>query len=540
VNKLYLMTFIYMILVLSSCDNLFGPKDEPSIEPPEMPAEIELTKAYYFDSGDMTQNTELKTEYSTWMSDRYGTNFKVNAFDRTDYMEMFATALSAGDIRGLGWIFGGSYAADYAAEGLSMVIQDDWLTGNQTWQSLPDGAKNEHRSSQGLAAIPSSYYQTLWFCRGIRADWLEAINMEKPTTVDELYSVVAAFTENDPDGDGTDNTTGMTSAGIWNLRDIFHSYDAHTDKTGQHCIIAGPNDEYVFVDGMLKPGAKDALTWLSNAYTAGYLDNDLFINSGSNIRDQMSSGLYGTCYYWASWGEPYGSWESRIQEVVPEAKMELILGLTSDRTDKNVNDGGNYLSGAPWILINGTEEPEKLINAFIHLYMTDEVSYWSGRYGVYDRHWEFGSDGEIVRLSSEMDEEGVCSYFPAPGIVGDFDPLGLTHLDYGYRQECWSTEEQTEYNEKLQIRADNMQQGQDSGLFFQYLEGYEDPPSDTYDSIAADIRRVFEESVAAAITGTKTIDQALDDYRTKMKALGAQDVLDEANAAIGKASIQEY
>ncbi|MFP4441520.1 MAG: extracellular solute-binding protein [Spirochaetia bacterium] len=507
----------------------------------ELPKTVEITKAYFFDGGDGSSNPELKEEYVDWMSERFGTQFKVNAFPRPEYMEKFALAMTAGDIKGLGWIFGGSYMEDYAADGASMVIQDEWLEDNPVWNSFPQELKDVYVRDGDLLAMPNGYTQSLNFCRGIRADWLENLGMEKPETIYEFYDVVAAFTEDDPDGNGQDDTVGMTSAGVWNIQDIFHSFDAHTNHVGAHCIITGPNDDYAFVDGMLKPGAKDALTWLRNAYEAGYLDQEIFTNGGSDMRDRMSSGQYGSCYYWATWGEPYGSWETHIQKVDEDARMELILGMTSDYADKNVNPAGAPSFGtAPWIIIHGTQEPEKLANAFYNVFIGDEIGHWGGRYGIYEKYWEFGPDGEIVRIAREKKDDGTCTYYPGPGITQDLEPLGLNLTEYGYDLECWTDEQRNNYNARLEIRAENLQKGIESGLFFQYGEKLKEPPSETYNDINADIQRTFEETVAAAVTGTKTVDKALQDYRDRMRAIGAQAVLEEANAAIGKPVTQQY
>ena len=46
----------------------------------------------------------------------------------------------------------------------------------------------------------------------IRQDWLDALNLEVPTNVDELHDVMTAFTKDDPDGDGAVDTFGMHGA----------------------------------------------------------------------------------------------------------------------------------------------------------------------------------------------------------------------------------------------------------------------------------------------------------------------------------------
>ena len=51
--------------------------------------------------------------------------------------------------------------------------------------------------------------ETLW----IRQDWLDNLNLEVPKTLDELESVLYAFTNDDPDGDGQNNTYGLGGDG---------------------------------------------------------------------------------------------------------------------------------------------------------------------------------------------------------------------------------------------------------------------------------------------------------------------------------------
>jgi putative aldouronate transport system substrate-binding protein len=43
----------------------------------------------------------------------------------------------------------------------------------------------------------------------IRKDWLDALNLSVPTTPEELLAVATAFTEQDPDGNGQDDTYGL-------------------------------------------------------------------------------------------------------------------------------------------------------------------------------------------------------------------------------------------------------------------------------------------------------------------------------------------
>ncbi len=43
----------------------------------------------------------------------------------------------------------------------------------------------------------------------IRKDWLAKLGLKEPKTVEDLYTVAKAFTEQDPDGNGKKDTYGL-------------------------------------------------------------------------------------------------------------------------------------------------------------------------------------------------------------------------------------------------------------------------------------------------------------------------------------------
>lgn len=47
----------------------------------------------------------------------------------------------------------------------------------------------------------------------IRQDWLDTLGLSMPTSMDELYDVLYAFTFSDPDQNGEDDTYGITLRG---------------------------------------------------------------------------------------------------------------------------------------------------------------------------------------------------------------------------------------------------------------------------------------------------------------------------------------
>jgi ABC-type glycerol-3-phosphate transport system substrate-binding protein len=496
--------------------------------------EVEITKAYYF--GEPTDNPEIKEEWMAYMSDRFEIDLKVNAFPRPEYMTKYALAMSSGEIHGLGWIFGGTYMEDYFNDGASIAL-DDYVKTNAVWNSLPEGMRTENIRSDVLVALPSGWSRNLGFARSIRTDWLENLGLDMPETIEDLWEVNEAFLTQDPDGNGKDDTVPMTSAGVWNMQDIFMTFGVPTNHVADHCITPDPNDGMRFNDGFLKPGMKAALEWLNASYEAGHLDKEVFSNGGTQMRDRMRGAYYGSTYYWASWGFK-GSFENGAKKIEPNAKLDIILGLTSDFAKKGVNLGPGQGTGAPYILIAGTENPQEQVDAFINIFLGDEVGHWSGRYGVYEKMWDFGPNNEIVRQIKTVVDDA-RKYYPGPGIVGDIIP-GLNHIEYPHVLDGEDPAASAKRAALYEKEVEYINEGLAKGLLYPQPNLWNQPTSDTYRDVAADFKRIFEESVAKAVTGQVSVDEAIADYKKQIGALGGQKVLDEANAFIGKTSSTVY
>ncbi len=62
-----------------------------------------------------------------------------------------------------------------------------------------------------LYCVPNPFMQ--YNAVGIRGDWLDNLGLEMPVTVEDWNEVMRAFTEDDPDGNGVDDTYGYTGVG---------------------------------------------------------------------------------------------------------------------------------------------------------------------------------------------------------------------------------------------------------------------------------------------------------------------------------------
>ncbi len=154
---------------------------------------------------------------------------------------------------------------------------------------------------------------------GVRQDWMENLGIDKyPETLDEFEELMRAFTEDDPDGDGVNNTYGFTcdinpDATIFvPLSFVFGAY-------GTHPGIFTLKDDKITL-GITEPGTRDALEVLKRWYEKGYLDPEFMTNKGDNVDEKILSSRAGsTVCDWFNFYPPEAFWSGKY-----------LLGLEKD------------------------------------------------------------------------------------------------------------------------------------------------------------------------------------------------------------------
>ena len=126
---------------------------------------------------------------------------------------------------------------------------------------------------------PFANWLTVW----IRQDWLDNLGLAMPTTVDELAAVAKAFTFDDPDGSGRDDTYGFTGmANFGMMTSFFAPFGAQPG--GNSIYIEG--DDVVF--SAFSPYAKQALEWWKAQIDAGVVDPDWMVNTVETWREAVA------------------------------------------------------------------------------------------------------------------------------------------------------------------------------------------------------------------------------------------------------------
>ena len=169
----------------------------------------------------LLQNTSV-SDYETnaftlWVEEQTGINLEFSYFNSAiaDAATQLSLMISSGEkLPDILWGFRGLDAAainEYGRDGYFLDLTDYYANHayyiNEALDQLPETEQTRYFESKkdpvsgGYYGVPlylapaSDDYQSL---QSINKDWLDAVGMEVPTTVDELYDVLVAFRDKDP------------------------------------------------------------------------------------------------------------------------------------------------------------------------------------------------------------------------------------------------------------------------------------------------------------------------------------------------------
>lgn len=127
----------------------------------------------------------------------------------------------------------------------------------------------------------------------IRQDWLDRLHLQPPATLDELETVLEAFTNGDPDGNGKRDTVGLALAGKNTLNgwmgDASFVFGAYGDQPYQWNRMKDGTLSY----GSVHPEVKHALARLGTWYKQGYIDPDFGTHDEQHAASMVTTGTAG-------------------------------------------------------------------------------------------------------------------------------------------------------------------------------------------------------------------------------------------------------
>ncbi|MDT2979720.1 extracellular solute-binding protein [Enterococcus casseliflavus] len=227
----------------------------------------------------------------------------------------------------------------------------------------------------------------------VRKDWLDNLGLDVPSTLEELAAVAQAFTEDDPDGNGADDTVGFVERDeSFNVG--FRSLSGYFGADNWFTIT----DDDEVMPSFMQPEYKEAMEWFRNIYDNGWMNSDFAVMAKNDQKNYIVQGRGGIVL-------------SGLQEVrnyiddaagTDEEHMEWVLinDIVHENVERRILSDTNGGMGG-WLAIPKnnveTEEDLRVVLKFINDLM-DEEPFTLMTQGIEGVHYEIDDEGVYVRL----------------------------------------------------------------------------------------------------------------------------------------------
>ncbi|GGO04055.1 extracellular solute-binding protein [Saccharibacillus kuerlensis] len=286
----------------------------------------------------------------------------------------------------------------------------------------------------------------------IRKDWLDKLGLETPKTTEELMEVARAFTEDDPDGNGKNDTTGFVDRSDL----IYGAFKTLSSYFGTPNVWEVSEDGKMTPEFMTEPYIQ-TMDYMKNLYDNGYINQDFAVTAKTDQQQKFAQGRAGIYV-----GAIFDSKNLLNMAKGIQDDMELVLvnnitstGNEADRAIWAANNGIGGLLAFPRSEVKDEAELKRVLK-FVNDLM-DEETYALMTYGIEGTHYKLDDQGAATILDSDLWQQEVQPFAASrPKESGydihDSDPLKqesdkliAENADYAVLNPAYSLESET-YN----------------------------------------------------------------------------------------------
>ncbi|MDR6880855.1 extracellular solute-binding protein [Bacillus sp. 3255] len=216
-----------------------------------------------------------------------------------------------------------------------------------------------------------------------RQDWLEKLGLKEPTTMDELYEMLKAFTTGDPDGNGKQDTYGFATSTTGAGSGLFNGVYPFE-------IMRGAPNGWGLIDGKMVPSFMtqeylDNLKFLRRLYDEKIINQDFASSPNTKPEDEFVKGRVGIrSSALENFTLPYLNTD--LLQANPNAKVGVITRIQGQKGIRV--QAGSGINGMYMISKNAvkTEADLKRVLAFLNELNSDEMITMFN-YGIEGSHY---------------------------------------------------------------------------------------------------------------------------------------------------------
>ncbi|MBB3112142.1 putative aldouronate transport system substrate-binding protein [Paenibacillus phyllosphaerae] len=355
-----------------------------------------------------------------------------------------------------------------------------------------------------IPSVADGTASTGWF---IRQDWLDKLNLQSPTTVDQYYEVLKAFRDQDPNGNGKkdevpymqrDNVVGAYS--LLPLWDAYHSFYIKENK-----IVFGPYEDQFEI------GISNIAKW----YAEGLIDKEIYTRAKAR-ETLLGNNTAGSTHDWFA---STSNFNNSLKDQVPG--LNLIPFAPPASSSGKVFEVGKRakLTGFGWGISANSKHIEEAVKYF-DFWWTEE-----GRrmfnFGIEDQSYKL-VDGKPIFTEEVLSQPAVNGYL-VEAYGAQLTKIGAWQ-DFSY-EEQWTNE----------IALKGIKLYQDNNLI---SSDYTLPPlsftqeeQERITDLKGQIDTYFAEKAQKWVMGGEEVASNFAAYKDELKKLGVDEYIQIYNDA---------
>jgi len=359
----------------------------------------------------------------------------------------------------------------------------------------------------------------------VREDWRQKLNLPEPKTFDDFLKLAEAFSKQDPDDNGKQDTYGFgVSKELWGgmpgLEGFFNMYGAFPS-------IWVKGDDGALTYGSIQPEVKDALGKLAELYKDGQIDPEFASKDGGKIAEAATSGKLGM-YFGAMWTPLWPLQDGKNQNPDMEWQAYPVPAMG--------NEAPKVSAAFPvtkyFAVRKGYEHPEaaiKLLNLDLERHwgsMYDPDKYFADKGSIEFRKYSIYPEAEPSRRNLTIHQKVVEAFE-----TGDLSKLNVEETDkYNMIKDYlekgdlggWGWDRVFGKRGSFEVINNYVNNGQ------VYDNEFYGAPTEAMGEKSAALGKMQLETFTKIIMGAANLD-AFDKYVSDYKKLGGDDIAKEVN-----------
>lgn len=247
--------------------------------------------------------------------------------------------------------------------------------------------------------IPRQTYKTfdMWALDRtilLRKDWMEKLNIKEPESFDDFKNMLKAFVEQDPDGNGKDDTVGLAVNGVgWTTALFLQSFPEFTNYSR-----GWMKEDGKWIPVYASKKAADAVVQLRELYTENLIDKDFPIQKDGDAKSKFAQGKAGAFCFNSGLG--WTDWDKYNPGVSMASKVDYIKMWPAPDGNRYKFTDSTFWSESYFNNKVDDKKMDRILRMYDYL-LTDEGAV-AVRAGIEGKDFEY--DGDKLVITRDKDK----------------------------------------------------------------------------------------------------------------------------------------